>query len=54
MKGRIRRRAVQIREEQARSSDDIYAGRTVKPTAAASAEMPIEALESGAIQTVDG
>jgi hypothetical protein len=46
-------RAMQIREKQARPGDDILASRTVEPTAAASAEMPIEALESRAIQTVD-
>lgn len=46
-------RAMQIREEQACPVDDVYASRTVKPTAAASAKMPIESRESRAIQTAD-
>lgn len=46
-------RAMQILEKQARSGEDLYARPAVKPTTAASAQMTIEALESGVIQVVD-
>jgi hypothetical protein len=46
-------RVMQIREERTCPGDDLSASPAIEPAATASAEMPIEALQSGTIQTVD-